>query len=243
MSTQIKKLLVVALKAEWSHLKQGLHFKRDDAVTGLYHIQDKNDAALLQVGSGLNNSQTHFEEFLNNYTIESVFHFGTCGALDQHLQVGDLFVSQSCLATKQVHVDVASQYMTPLLQYLDNVKLIFSTGRLLTSNQVLKNKDAKTSLAQQFDAQAVDMESFGIAHACEQKGIDYLSVRGVFDTLAEDIESLGEPYDDRGNLKPMRLTANLIKSPKLILTLPHLQKRFQLINKRLSQVIGWYLEV
>lgn len=232
---KIKKLFVVALKPEWSHLKQVYSFQRDDKVGSLYFIEDHPGVALLQVGNGVKNAGENFSEFLKHYSCEAILHFGSCGALDSELKVGDLFVWESS--------ELSSKYLPSLLQFCDESQLPHRAGKLLTLDRVLKNRSEKESAAHKYSAQAVDMESSLIADICSKNGIDYLSVRGVFDTLDDDISSLGEPYTDRGDLLASKLAVNLVKSPRLILQVPGLQKRMGLVNRRLGEVVDWFINL
>jgi len=242
---KIKKLLVVALKAEWSHLKNSYKIEQQGSDHKyLFHIADFPGTFLLQVGFGPKNAGENFKKLLDSYACEGVLHFGSCGALDPGLQVGDLFVGQSLvcnLKDNPIHID--SPYLYSLTKFLDQFRLSYQAGKLLSSDHVLKNRQEKESAANGYQASAVDMESYAIAKICQDNGIDYLAVRGVFDQVDDNLEALGEPYDEQGNLKPARLAVNLIKNPKLILQVPALKKRSDLVNRNLARVVDWYLSV
>jgi len=241
---KLNKLLVVALKPEWSHLKQLFRFQKDHEQKNLYFIEDVPGTALLQVGFGLENAKNKFAEFLKNHSCESVLHFGSCGALDAGLKVGDLVVSRGeVISTTGESLELASPHLDPLVQFLDQSELSYKTGRLLTSDKVLEDRKEKKDAEKHYLAMAVDMESYAIAKICQEKKIDYLSVRGVFDAVEDDVADLGEPFNNKGNLKPAKLAVNLMKSPKLILKVPDLQKRLALVNQRLGKVVRWFVEL
>ena len=208
----LRHVFVFALKAEW-------HFiKREYALTlgpkelvpegyhspPLYQFVKFPDAAVLQVGPGLQTSSKNFLQFLTTHECENVWHLGTCGALVPELRVGDVIVG---------------------------------TKELFTSATILKNKSEKEHIAKTYGAKIVDMESAGIAEICAEKNIPYTSIRVVFDTLADDLENIGEPYTPAGNLDAGKLVANIVKSPKLIMTLPLLQKRMALVQKNLAEEV------
>lgn len=245
---KIKKLLVVALKPEWSHLKQSFRFQRDDMIKTLYHIEGQAGSALLQVGNGVENAGRHFSGFLKGFSCESVLQFGSCGSLDVDLKAGNLFVSRGTVFASDANqlattIEIKSWHLPTLLRFLQQSHLPFGTGLLMTSSAVLKNRDEKQSAANKYQARAVDMESYAIARICLENAIDYLSVRGVFDTLDDDISALGEPYTAHGDLRAGKMVVNLVRSPKLILQVPGLQRRMGVVNRRLGEVIDWYLDL
>lgn len=243
MVKNIQKLLVVALRAEWSHLKQTWDVEKSDASGGLYWLKAHPGTALLQVGAGLSRAKNGFEEFLRKHPCGKVLHFGFCGALDSSLKVGDLFVGRAVsAASDSSQVKITAALVDPLCGYLAAKNVPFHCGTLFSSEGALKDRTEKALIAKYYGARAVDMESYSVACLCRNRQIDYISVRGIFDVLEEDITHLGEPYDEAGDLKITRLTANLIRSPKLILKLPYLKRRYALINKNLKSAIDWFID-
>ena len=83
--------------------------------------------------------------------------------------------------------------------------------------------------------------SRAVLKACAKRNVACLVVRGVFDELSDDLENLGVPFDQQGNLVPGKVVVNLLKSPKLILQLPHLQKKAMLVNRQLAKVVEWFV--
>jgi len=240
MTKRIKKLLVVALKPEWTHLRSGLDFHKEQTGIQLYSMPNHDGCALLQTGNGMKNAGKSLSKFFQNYTCESVLHFGSSGSLLTGREVGDVCIALHITGGKET-ISIRSKYLGSLQSYIRKLDQPFFEGTLLTSDHVLKNRQEKDEAANSFGAVAVDMESFAIAKMCEQQNVDYLSVRGIFDRLEDNIEALGEPYDDQGNLKAGALAANLVKSPKLILSVPELKKRSDLVNRNLGKIVMWYL--
>lgn len=243
MVPPFQKLLVVALKPEWGFLKQHLSFKKINCSVPLYQISDYPHTALLQTGVGLARSHETFCQFLQHFSCSSVLHFGCAGGLDSQLKTGDVFIAKEIKSdgeSLKINSVLSSDFENFSLS-LQNSQHRISYGSLLSSRVVLKNQKEKTQASRSFSAQVVDMESFSIAKACQNSQIDYCSVRGIFDEVTEDLTDLGEPYSDAGDLSGKRLAQNLIKSPKLILQLPRLQKKSQRVNQALWPFIFWYL--
>lgn len=246
MTTPFRHLLVAALRPEWDFLATIYALEKLDFSLPLYHFVAFPHVALLQTGPGLKQSQASMIKFLEYFSCESVLNFGTCGGLNFKMAPGDLFLPSSVAifsedqnSLKKLSLDCAERSS---LQDAITANLYCHSGSLLTSNTVLKNGEEKRVAKAISQTDAVDMESFGLAKLCHDHGIRYLSLRGVFDTVDENLESLGEPYDETGNLSAIKISRNLLKNPKLILTLPDLKKRLNRIQMNLKPAIDWYLK-
>lgn len=231
------KLIVVALKPEWSFLKQDYPFQKKSDGPLLYSLSQIPAIGLLQTGVGLERTATSFENFLSQHTVDHILHMGTCGALNPNLQCGDLFVSQTVINSEEKNIRIP--VFKDLLEHLKNSGVPAHTGMTLCAQQVLKNSAEKKAAHERFLADTVDMESVAVAKICQNLGISYLNVRGVFDRADEDLADMARSHTAAGNLSPAGLMADLIASPKLVLKLPEMQKRLMLIQKNLLVVVRW----
>lgn len=246
MTVSFRHLLVAALRPEWDFLTPTQALKKLDFALPLYRFVAFPNTALLQTGPGQERNLASLQKFLERFSCESLLHFGTCGGLNPEMTPGDLFLASSVVTfsgnqngLKNLSLDCVEH---SALQNIITANFAYHSGSLLTSNTVLKNRDEKCAAKAMSQASAVDMESFGLANLCHDRGICYLSLRGVFDTVDENLESLGEPYDEAGDLNTIKISRNLLKNPKLIFTLPDLKKRLNLIQKNLKPAIDWYLK-
>ncbi len=232
-SPKIQKLLVVALKPEWSFLKQHLHFNQDPDLKDLYDIAEHPGAALLQVGVEVDAARDNFLRFLEREGCQSVLHFGTSGALTPALKCGDLVsVSSVCFEGETIVLE------NPSTQGGAGQVV----GKLFTSRTILKNKVEKEAAHQQTGAMAVDMESFPIAKICRERGIKYSSIRGIFDEVDDDFETLIFGFHMSGDLDVKRTAVNVLKDPRAILKIPALKKKLGLVNRAMEKVVQAYLE-
>lgn len=228
MSQTIDKLLLVALKPEWSFLKQNYSFKLDAQLKNLHHIEG-TDVALLQLGVGPDQALKSWMQFLEIHSVGQVLHFGLSGALNKNLKVGDLLSPSQVVNEENFVVEIPS---------LKGV----SSGRLVTVKAPLKNQNEKQDFATRFKADLVDMETFSLINLAQERRIIYQSLRGIFDELSDDIADLGEPYSPEGDVQASKIALNLIKNPSLIFKLPPLQKRVSLIQKKMKPVIEAFIK-
>lgn len=246
MTNPFCHLLIAALRPEWDFLAASYALEKLEFVRPLYRFVQFPNALLLQSGPGQTQSTESFAKFLESYSCASVFHFGTCGGLSEGQSAGDLFLATAIIASFEDSKDCRELQLD--LSEHEELRAVLRTdlpchgGKLLTSATVLKNAAEKCSARTLTQAGAVDMESFGLAKLCHDQDIRYLSLRGIFDTAAENLESLGEPYDNIGNLSAAKISRNLLKNPKLIFTLPDLKKRLSRIQSRLKPAIEWYIK-
>jgi len=246
MTTPFRHLLVAALRPEWDFLTTIYTLEKLDFSLPLYRFVAFPNVALLQTGPGLKQSRASMTKFLEHFSCESVLNFGTCGGLDPKMAPGDLFLASSVAlfsedqnSLKKISLDCAERSS---LHDAITANLHCNSGSLLTSSTILKNGEEKRAAKAISQTDAVDMESFGLAKICHDRGIRYFGLRGVFDTLDENLESLGEPYDEKGDLSAIKISRNLLKNPKLIFTLPDLKKRLNRIQMNLKPAIDWYLK-
>lgn len=246
MSAPFRYLLTAALRPEWDFLTAIYALEKLDFPLPLYRFVAFPSVALLQTGPGQKQSTISMTKFLELFSCESVLNFGTCGGLNPKMSPGDLHLASSVVmisedqnSLKKLTLDCAEQ--ESLQNTITAADFACHSGSLLTSNTVLKNSEEKRAAKAISQACAVDMESFGLAKICHDRGILYLSLRGVFDTVDENLESLGEPYDEVGNLSAAKISRNILKNPKLIFTLPDLKKRLNRIQTNLKPAIDWYL--
>jgi nucleoside phosphorylase len=219
------KLLVVALQPEWSFLKAKHSFELCSPGIALYRLRDKSDVGLAQIGFGPESARRNFSHVLTACDVTQVLHFGSCGALHPEMKISDLFAPEKIVSAEgAVSLSQAGQ-----------------NGVLFTSSSVLKNRDEKDSARKTHNADCVDMESYPVAKQCLERGIFYHCVRAVFDTLTDNLEAMGEPYDADGNIQPSKMAVNLIKNPKLILELPDLKRRSDLVSQSLAPVVAAFL--
>ncbi|MBF0105459.1 MAG: hypothetical protein HQM16_09050 [Deltaproteobacteria bacterium] len=236
----IQKLLVVALRPEWAHLKQGFRFIKDTDCDCLYHIADHEGVALLQVGIGPKKSGERFCEFLSQHDCLSVLHFGTSGALTHDMRVGDLFFASEVVCGAET-IPIKHPQALSLTTFLKDQGVNCFSGRLISVDRPLITPEDKVQAASRFNAQCVDMETISIAELCQKNQIPCISCRGIFDLYNEGLETLGGPFDKKGNISASRLAVNILKEPKRILKIPDLQKRQGIVNRHFKKAVMWFV--
>jgi adenosylhomocysteine nucleosidase len=99
-----------------------------------------------------------------------------------------------------------------------NLKIgdIVRSPRILTVDHLIADPAEKRRLAEQHEADAVDMESAAIAEVCREKGVPFLAMRAVSDTADTALSPELTRLLSGGNVSPWKATAALVRRPSLL---------------------------
>jgi len=146
--------------------------------------------ALVLSGHGRRCAARATEALIAGHRPEWVLSAGFAGGLSPRLKRYDILVADHL-------VDTAGNQLTVNLEPGPAVRAAAEgvhVGRLLTADRVVRLPDEKRSLLRQYDALAVDMESFAVAEVCRRRQVRFLAVRVINDTaddeLPPDVEKL-----------------------------------------------------
>jgi adenosylhomocysteine nucleosidase len=128
---------------------------------------------------------------------------GFAGALDPNLECGDLVVGENF--SDAVLVEANRSLGVGRCAY----------GKLTTQSTVIETAAAKSALARETCALAVDMETQAIRERCAQAGVPMLSLRAISDTARESLPVPFEVWFDPAQQKPhtARLVRFLLRHP------------------------------
>jgi adenosylhomocysteine nucleosidase len=106
---------------------------------------------------------------------------GFAGALDPARRRNDLIIPSEVLDLEgqQIAVDVPPAFLDPH----HGVR----SGRLLTVDRIIRTAAEKADLRRRFEADAVDMETSGVAALCNERSVRFLSIRVVSDEAEIDL--------------------------------------------------------
>jgi nucleoside phosphorylase len=160
--------------------------------------------------------------------VSGVCNIGFCGALDENLRVGDVFVATEIRNGTQKWI--ASQPAT-----LPAVK----SGTVASIGHVAGTAMEKRSLRQS-GASVVEMEAAGAAGAAEEKNVPFSCIRVVSDLAAEDFANdFNAALTAEGTFSAPRLVMGALASPaKRFGELIRLQQRTTLASKKLGEFLA-----
>lgn len=118
---------------------------------------------------------------------------------------------------------------------------------LLTCDQAIKIPAEKRKLAERFEADVVDMETWAIAQLCTQQGIPFLTLRIVLDTATEELGREVQRVVDSGTSgNKVRVLGSVVgamfRKPSSLIDLYQLKERALVATDKLSRGIERLLE-
>jgi adenosylhomocysteine nucleosidase len=96
-------------------------------------------------------------------------------------------------------------------------------------------------LRQQFQADAVDMESMVAARWCHQHGVDFHCLRAVSDDAETNLSPALQGLLTSGRVSALKLTAALLRRPLLVFELLRLARNTRLAAQSLAAGIEMWL--
>lgn len=139
--------------------------------------------AVFESGVGRAAAARATEALLDVHRPAWVISAGFCGGLDARLRRGDILLADALLhaSGEKLAIDLK----------VDPAELAgrkgLHVGTLLTVDRIVRSPAQKQELGRQYQALAVDMESFAAAEICRQRRARLLSVRIVSDTVEDEL--------------------------------------------------------
>lgn len=144
---------------------------------------------LLRSGVGKVSAAMATQFLIDHFQPRLVVNLGAAGALNSDLKPGSVIVTASA---QEWDVDLSALYMRQFFtlppEEALNLSAILSvltsgvsTGKILTGDVFVADKNHRERLARKFSAIAVDMEAAAIAKVCAQNQTPFLIIKGISD--------------------------------------------------------------
>ncbi|MGO8794377.1 MAG: hypothetical protein ACLQLC_06105 [Candidatus Sulfotelmatobacter sp.] len=199
--------LVAALEREVSGLTRGWsHVEREHAGRKFVFFE-RNEVIVVCGGIGAEAARRAAEAVIALYHPAMMRSVGFAGALDETLQVGDIFVPGAIIDAR------------------DNSRTEISGGSgVLVTFMAVAEGDQKKKLAQAYGANAVDMEAAAVAAAANAHGLRYGAIKVISDELSFELPEMARFIDPHGRFQTASFTAFAILRPWLWMRVAQLAK-------------------
>ena len=132
--------------------------------------------------------------------ITGLISWGVCGALKPTLKSGDLLIPKAVMNQQRQVFECDENWRSAiqctLRQSTQTTKLMQHAGSdnslIIDSNTVIENIQDKITMSKDYDAHAVDMESFIIAHFAHQHQLPFIIIRTVIDGINDSLPSCSQ---------------------------------------------------
>jgi adenosylhomocysteine nucleosidase len=131
------------------------------------------------------------EALVVKYHPEYFMHIGSCGAVNDRLNVGDIIVGQSYMEYdiyRKPHKELIYNGSDYLVNNLANYEKNFITGRICSGDIFVQDRELKEKIRADFDADCVDMDSAAIAKVCNENAIPFVALKIVVDKCENHVK-------------------------------------------------------
>jgi len=192
-------------------------------------VLGREEIVLVQTGMAPAKASNSAHFLVDRYPITHLLSSGYCGGLREDLRTGDAVVatqvagSESPMEAESSDSDLVARAD----RCLEELKIVYHRGRLLTSPKPILKIPEKQKAYSQSQAIAVDMESHAILKAVQSSGkkIASITVRFVVDAAQEELVDTEAFLDENSQVRPFKLAQEILRRPKILLDLPALDRK------------------
>lgn len=184
--------LITALRHELQPLLASGNWRQEKIAGRSFYRRSFAGKEVIATTSGLGKvmAAATTQMLIDRFEADLVFNFGSCGALDPDLDVGDLV-----LASQVIEYDFTSEHkavpMTDcdasLLSELSRCFSGLKVGPLASADRNADTVEIREALFSRYQAIAADWEGASIVRVARRMGIPALVLRGVTDIGGDDL--------------------------------------------------------
>jgi len=141
---------------------------------------------------------------------------GLCGLLSPAFAVGDVLVYRDVRGPAAATLEFDRDLSDAVAARLANVQ---SGIHALASDHIVTRARDKRRLREQYGADAVDMETWAIAHRLRDAGVALAALRVGSDGPGDELPDLGRALTPAGDISALRLAQAFAGRPRASLTL------------------------
>jgi adenosylhomocysteine nucleosidase len=194
-----------------------------------------------QVGIGHDRAADLTRQFIAHFSPQALVSWGFAGGLNPHLTSGTIVIATALVSPEgpqvwaEAHRELGEQFQAAAAA----ARLPFHRGRLVTVADVAADPIVKAALWRRCGADAVDMETAGIAQAASESNLPWVAVRVVVDSAAESVPvDCLRTVDGAGQISMTALMYAVCRSPSLLRHLWGLAVSAAVARRRLSHLLA-----
>jgi adenosylhomocysteine nucleosidase len=205
----------VATRMESAGLRKRLSVEESVRERGFVVERGKCEGVeilLVQTGMGRARAEAAAAKVLSRWPLEAVVSLGLSGALVPWLRVGEIVL---CAAIR--HGDDGPVQCDPdLLSKAMGSSKPAAKGIAVTSEEFVSTVEAKREMAWASEAIAVDMESYWIGKAAVERGLPFLSIRAISDSLTVRLPPMDRFIDGDGGWRRRSVAVAFATRPRTV---------------------------
>lgn len=206
--------IIGAMDEEVEKIKEVMTDVTVQTIAGMDFYQGKlsgKEAVVVRSGIGKVNAGICSQILADRFAITAIVNTGIAGSLRNEINIGDIVLSTDAVQhdmdasgfgykigqiprvdTFAFKADIGLQALAMECNKRVNPDIQAFTGRVVSGDQFISNKEKKQWLVENFDASCTEMEGAAIAQAAYLNHIPYLVIRAISDK-ADDSASMDYP--------------------------------------------------
>ena len=194
--------IIGAMDEEIERFKEGLTSTKESVKAGITFYAGNfksKDVVLCKSGVGKVNASVCTQILIDHFKAQQIIFTGVAGALNPILDIGDIVVSTDCghhdmdvtaLGFKKGEIPFSGKSIfkaDPRLVELavqastDVVEGKAITGRILSGDQFIADREVVKSLHQELHGDCTEMEGAAVAQVCDMNQVPFVIVRSMSD--------------------------------------------------------------
>ena len=168
---------------------------------------ENRDILLVRTGMGKKRAENATESVLGNYPVTAIVSLGFAGGLNPELEIGDVVLCSTLYCengSDQENPEAAplssDANLTALAsESLEEIKVNYHIGTCVSVLELESDLERQQELAETFNADMVEMESYWIAKIAADHEIPFIAIRSMSDS-GNDIQPFDEILSEEGDL-------------------------------------------
>lgn len=195
--------------------------------------------AVIETGVGQEAAREAVRDVINIHQPEWVVSAGFAGALIPEVRRGQMVMPRQIINTQSEKLAVGLQ-----IDQTQEQTGGLHCGSLLTVDTLVRTRERRQQLADEFSAVACDMESFAVADACRQDKVKFLSVRIISDSVDDELPAEIERLLDQDSLASRlgAATGAIFQRPSSIKDMWNLKEQALRASDRLAKFLAQTVE-
>ncbi len=240
-------LIFCAFRAEFAPLHARLDAVRAlglESVKGCYGKLGEVPVLLAESGIGMRRARATARRLFDHARdIDLALLTGVAGALAAPLKIGDVVLADRVMARANDGFRPEMTIETPRDQYaraaaaLDAAGIAYTRGAILTSKFAIATSVEKRLAAHQSGAVAVDMETAAIAIEAEERGVPFIAMRTIMDTVDHDLVGAQFANPD-GTIRFGKAAASLLTHPTTVIGVIRLLRNLRRAADAMAQAVA-----
>ena len=215
--------IIGAMEEEVAELKKDMQIDETIEQAGMVFCKGSlggKDVVIVRSGIGKVNAGICAQILVDRFGVDTLINTGIAGSLDAQIDIGDMVIS-----TDALHHDMDATIFGDTLSFPADEKLVKKavaanekanpdihtfTGRVVSGDQFISDKDVKERISSLFHPMCVEMEGAGIAQAAYLNKVSYVIIRAISDK-ADNSATMDYPtFEKKAIAHSVRLMKELL---------------------------------